>query len=1265
MNTHNSGLPRIPNWRLVSLSALVLLLCLFYTYAHVFWVPEPGITFNTKWIVTSIDPCDTYPGWCEANQGGFQALQVGDQLIAIGHLTYQDYWDDKRRVLFDGYGPGESVPITLSRDGDRQAINWRMPVFISTNRARRLTGLLFYLPFWLAGTVVLLLLQPRDRRWRLLVSFNYLTAFWLAVGMVSSWQVAASSLVLHAVTWLMAPVYLHLHLIVPTPLLRGRSRYFLPLLYTIAAILAVLELFQLLPTSAYALGLLLAIPGSLGLLLSRLFDRSSPSARLAVRLMLAGVGLAFGPGIALWLIPKLLNAPGPGGLTVTVAILAVPVLPLFYTYAIYKRHLGLLEFRANRLLSLYSFLLLYVSAFALVFSVGSQRLSLPDSSVVFGLAVSIVFVIAALPLRSRFQHLVDRLSYGTEHDPDDILRIFANRIPAALDRKALVPLLADEVAPSLLIRQSALVLLANGDTNLVYARGVSLSETPETPQQVRQLLAEAGRYRPPLAEAQDEYPDRHKLDWVRLAVPLEIRKKTMGVWLFGRRDPDDYYPQHDIALLTALASQVAVAVENGRLYQEVQRELAERKRAEEALRKAHDELEMRVQERTVDLSKTNEALQAEITERQRTEEEIKQRNRELAALNAIANAANRSLRLEEMLDVSTEKIMDITGADAGCVLLVEGSSRRLRVWGAQGLSPQLVERFEAIAPGEDYWQKGAPLDVSNLWWISDSVKGIARNAGLLPCILLPLRWEKTALGIMLLAGCGSNTLVQWSMEFLMTGSDQLGMAVKNAQLYEEAQRELSERKRAEDALQKAHHELEVRVQERTAELAQANEALQAEIIERKRAEEEIRQHNRELAALNAIAAAMIQSALNLNEVLQRTADGIVEGLGCNTAFIFLLDEEEGIFKGSAVSTGAKIPKRMKAIIGYPLLQVKIPARRDFNKAVNNLLDGRATIKRDFYELARPFWSRTVCSALQKLLDSRAFFTMPLLARGKTVGGIVASTRKELREGDTDKLMPFANQAAIAIQNAQLYQAIQQELTERKQADERIRTYQERLRSLASELSLTEERERREIATALHDRIGQTLAICKIQLGALRQSASSTELAEPLEEIHQYIEDIIQNTRSLTFEISSPILYQLGLESALEWLAEQTQKRDGVRAKFRDDGQPKPLDDDIRIVLFQAVRELLINVVKHAQAQSVEVVIGRDDSHVRIAVEDDGVGFDVFPIGSHWSEIEGFGLFSIRERLSHLGGQLQITSEPGHGTRVALLAPLKREEISDQ
>lgn len=218
-------------------------------------------------------------------------------------------------------------------------------------------------------------------------------------------------------------------------------------------------------------------------------------------------------------------------------------------------------------------------------------------------------------------------------------------------------------------------------------------------------------------------------------------------------------------------------------------------------------------------------------------------------------------------------------------------------------------------------------------------------------------------------------------------------------------------------------------------------------------------------------------------------------------------------------------------------------------------------------------------------------------------------------------------------------------------------YQNQLKSLASQLTLIEEQERRRFATYLHDQIGQTLFIAKIKLEMLRESSSSTDIVKSSDEILKIIEQIIKDTRSLTFELSPPILYQLGLEAALEWLVEQMKEQYGIIVEFEDDKQPKPLSDDILILLFQAVRELLVNVTKHAQARKVKVSIGRDGEDLRIRVEDDGVGFITSEIGSSKSKNKGFGLFSIKERLDHLGGNLEIESKPDQGTRITLVAPL--------
>ncbi|MDX1953086.1 MAG: PAS domain S-box protein [Verrucomicrobiota bacterium] len=240
-------------------------------------------------------------------------------------------------------------------------------------------------------------------------------------------------------------------------------------------------------------------------------------------------------------------------------------------------------------------------------------------------------------------------------------------------------------------------------------------------------------------------------------------------------------------------------------------------------------------------------------------------------------------------------------------------------------------------------------------------------------------------------------------------------------------------------------------------------------------------------------------------------------------------------------------------------------------------------------------------------------------------------------------------------------AMIENINERKKNEEKLIAYQERLQSLASELSLSEERERRSIATNLHDRIGQTLAFARLKLGTYSQSNNGNGADNQLSEIRALIEQAIVDTRSLTFELSPPVLYELGLVPAVEWLARKFKQEHGLSMRFQDDGQPKPLDEDFRIVLFQAVRELLVNVVKHAHATHAQVLIRRDSDAIRILIEDDGLGFDPATIQVRSDSGSGFGLFNIRERVEYLGGQVKIRSEEGRGTRITLIAPLKLNE----
>ncbi len=261
-----------------------------------------------------------------------------------------------------------------------------------------------------------------------------------------------------------------------------------------------------------------------------------------------------------------------------------------------------------------------------------------------------------------------------------------------------------------------------------------------------------------------------------------------------------------------------------------------------------------------------------------------------------------------------------------------------------------------------------------------------------------------------------------------------------------------------------------------------------------------------------------------------------------------------------------------------------------------------------------------------------------------------------------RLLWLSDEASIVrdeLNNSEYFQGIMRDITVRKQSEEKIFEYQKQLRSLASQLTLVEERERRRIATELHDRVGQSLAICKIKLGQLQSEAqSSLDILPSIQETRTLLDQAIQDTRSLIFRISSPILYELGFEAAVEWLTEDIQKRHGIPVAFEDDGLPKPLDDDVRVLLFQATSELLINVVKHARAKSAKVSLRKEDAGIRIEVEDDGSGFNLSETDRLSVNSGGFGLFSIRERLNDVDGRMEVRSSPDSGSRVTMAAPLR-------
>lgn len=242
----------------------------------------------------------------------------------------------------------------------------------------------------------------------------------------------------------------------------------------------------------------------------------------------------------------------------------------------------------------------------------------------------------------------------------------------------------------------------------------------------------------------------------------------------------------------------------------------------------------------------------------------------------------------------------------------------------------------------------------------------------------------------------------------------------------------------------------------------------------------------------------------------------------------------------------------------------------------------------------------------------------------------------------------------------------QDITDRKQAEKEILSYQQELRALTSELLVVEERERRKIAAELHDSIGQVLAFLKIELGDLLRGGPPKELTHALRHAREQVSLAIKQARTLTFDISPPELYALGLGPAIEELGERLSKQGDYEFQFESPAEIAPLYDQVKVLLYRSVRELLVNAAKHARAKVVKVALSTVDDYVQVTVEDDGTGFQPPDIAaSPGGSSGGFGLFSIRERLAHMGGRLEIESRRRSGTIIRLFAPLEKRGVIEK
>lgn len=524
-------------WQITELSysALTLALLLFFTYGIFIRAPYIGLYFNpTDGRVLQIFTPSA------------SSLQLGDILTKVGDVSKLDYSKNTKQGLFDDVKDGETVDITVDRNGEKITIPWKIPGFNQAEFYSRFFNIwwLAYI-FWLIGFSAQIFVRPKDTRWRLLVAFNYLSGLWVILGSLSARQLWGSSILLHAVTWSLLPIYLHFHWLFPKPL-TPVPRPVVIVLYAVSLPLILGELFQIFPRTLYALGLLFTLAGIVVLQVIHFIRRREQ--RQEVGFAALAILLAILPSLAL----SISGAAGVIPQIATMGLLTLPFMPLTYLFIIYRSQLGGLEMRANRFISLYAYLII-LSTILIILITPVLSLQIPGNiSLLLALGTAIFTAFVSILIFPPFQAFVERGLLGITLPYQHLQETYSDRITSSTSLSSLLQLLNDEVFPSLLVRQFAFMQVSNGNLKALLTRNINPHQLPNE-SDMNELASQVGKYLPNIS------PDS---GWMRLVLPLKVGDSFIGFWLLGRRDPDDLYPQAEIPILQSLANQTAIALSN-------------------------------------------------------------------------------------------------------------------------------------------------------------------------------------------------------------------------------------------------------------------------------------------------------------------------------------------------------------------------------------------------------------------------------------------------------------------------------------------------------------------------------------------------------------------------------------------------------------------------------------------------------------------------------------------------------------------------------
>jgi signal transduction histidine kinase len=403
----------------------------------------------------------------------------------------------------------------------------------------------------------------------------------------------------------------------------------------------------------------------------------------------------------------------------------------------------------------------------------------------------------------------------------------------------------------------------------------------------------------------------------------------------------------------------------------------------------------------------------------------------------------------------------------------------------------------------------------------------------------------------------------------------------------------------------------------------------AVVAESARLREETAFRLSEAMSLQAVSSALVEER-SLDSVLAMVIDEASRLTDASDALVLLLEPEGEWFRVSA--------RRGAGVAG--LASGRLSVKNSLNGLV--VKTGRPLVSEDAMSDPRANQDRA------RSLGVHGVVIAPLRIRDRTIGTIALHNKRggSFAHADVEALCSFANQAAIVIDNARLFNEL---LSARDEIQQKALELQE----LLAQTINTQEDERRRMAADIHDRVVPLIVGGLYEAQACAQAPGhSARASEQLNLIQQLLDDAVEETRATIWDLWPATLDQAGLVPALRRLLRIQQKRAGIRHNLRVYGTPCRLRQTARIVIYRIVQEALNNVLQHAAASSVEVSIRYGPRRIRVAIHDDGKGFDI-PSVMHSVPESHYGLIGMRERAMSIGGTLNMDSVPGKGSVVTL------------